>query len=335
MLHCAKLIFRIYLINSYISRSQNHLEALQKHEGFVLLCRQLREVAPGIQKPSVLIHCLRALVLCEVDGESQVVAALLELLLEKAYQLSLTDIQLLDLQLSKLESSPFIQNFRTALLSVFETNLETDLERKNLKMMREVFRYACHSPVSPAKVQFIADSLLASDPKKWPISVVCNTLGDMAQRREIPVEPLLQTLLQLLTDQVDQCDKKDLLYLMVRLGRVYKWHIRHWYNQEFCKKVAERVIRERWSLYEASKVCWAFGILPFVHERLLEYFSTLIIRPSKHLTSTSNPFQLIMPFSSTNYKPTNFDKMMSVLLSFPSFKSIRTALSVRTFLLLL
>ena len=303
------------------------MENLQNHEGFVLLCERLREVTHTIENPITLIHFLKTLVFCEVDGESRVIVSLLQSLRDKASQLSLTDIQLLDFILNKLEANPHLVELRTTLVSVFETNLEAQLKRKNLKMMLEVFRYACHSRVSPTKLQFIADCLLASDPSKWPISLVCNALIDLAHRREIPVEPLHHSLLQRLSDQVDQCHKKDLQRLVVKIGRVHRWHIGNWYHQKLCEKVAERVIGERWSLLETSLVCWTFTMLPYVHTELLEYLSTLIIRGKSKMST--NPSHLLMLFSSSNYKPTNFDEMIKVFTSSPRLQSIHSTLSVK------
>ena len=78
------------------------MEALQSNEGFVLLCKRIRDEAPTIDNPITLINFLKTLAFCEVDGESRVIVTLLQLLRDRADKLSLRYIDSLGFLLSKL-----------------------------------------------------------------------------------------------------------------------------------------------------------------------------------------------------------------------------------------
>lgn len=226
------------------------------------------------------------------------------------------------------EPSLLLAELRTALRSAFETNLESQLECDDVDMLRDTFVFASHNKVSPSKVQFIIDTILASNPSKWSFKHIYSLLASISIISHLPgihLESLLKTLPKWLTDQVDKCNKKDLQRVLLKIGTSYKLSL---YNQQFFEKVAERVVRERWPLHYTSAVCWAFGIFPFVHPELLEHLSTLIVQRTK-LVSTGDPNYFLEPFSSTNYKPTNFEAMIEVLLSCDRLKFIESPKVVR------
>ena len=314
------------------------MQVLQKNEGFIILCHRLRKLAPTIRKRTELIDCLKTLVFCEVNGTSRLICTLLELLKDRVKELSLRNIFLLCFLLKKLFNSSSLQReLQTALVLSFEYQLETQLQRDNGALLLDIFQFACTYQVSRPKMKFIVNSLLATDPNKWSPNQVLSALRSMerlSQMKKIGLDlfdDLLQATLKRLAELVDQCKQEDLLRVLLNLSKVYEWNNRSWYNQQFCEKVAERAVRERWSLYASSRVAQTHSVFSFVHAEVLEYLSTLIVRHKD--ISQKDPSYLLVPFASTSYKPVNFKAVMDVLLSSDLLKTNQAASPVLIFLL--
>ena len=193
-------------------------------------------------------------------------------------------------------------------------------------MMCEALDYACVNWMRRRTIRFISDSLLASDAHYWPSHHVLNLIRSIGTIRNVPrvgLEPLLQTSLDRLAQMVDQCDKDDLLRVMAIVQKCFSSHNRSWFNENLCSQVAERVIKERWSLEQTTVVSSAFTSFPFFHKEFLQYLANLIIS-CKNEAALMDPFYLLRPFSSTQFKPVNFKKMMDVLFSSPNLKNIET-----------
>lgn len=304
---------------------RSNIEALHKHEGFVLLCHKLRKVAPNIRDSTDLINCLKTLSLCEVDSKSRIVLTLLHLLKAKINELSIRDVSYLGFLLRKMPRSSLVRALQTALPIVYETQLETQLQLDNLGMMLEAFQYACMHHLTRDKIQFIVQGLFASDPSNWPVHSVLSALRSMDSIRnlsELGLDELLEVLLQRLATLVDQCKEEDLVHAMTVIKKSFtSYQNRGWYNLELCEKVAERVVREKWPLKSTSAISWTFGNFPFVHGEFFEYLSSLIVS-CKSEASLIEPSYFLVPFSSISYKPANFEAMMKVLLSSPRLASI-------------
>jgi len=305
------------------------LQVLQKNEGFIILCHRLRKLAPTIRKHTELIDCLKTLVFCEVDGASRVICTLLELLKDRVKELSLRNIFLSSFLLKKLDRSSLLGELQTALVLSFESQLETQLQRDNGALVLDIFQFACAYQVSRPKMKVIVDCLLATDPNKWLTNQVLSVLRSMerlSQMKKIGLDlfdDLLQATLKRLAELVDQCKQDDLLRVLLSLSKVYELNNRSWYNQQFCERVAERAVRERWSLYATSRVAQTHSVFSFVHAEVLEYLSTLIVRHKD--ISQKDPSYLLVPFASTNYKPVNFEDVMEVLLSSDLLKTNQAA----------
>ena len=311
-----------------LNRTQCDRMALDEHEGYFLLCQRLMEVAQHIHNCPLLISCLKTLFICQENVESPVTITLLTLLEAKVKELSLQQIISLSFLLKDVSSSSHINTIKMALPQQFEKQLETQLLRYDMSLMCDALKFACVNRLSPSKIQYIADALLASDTSFWPTHHVFSLLRSIETIPNVKkngLEPLLQASLKCLAVLVKQCKQEDLLLAMTATQKSFSSLNRSWYNQELCEKVAQRVIREKWPLKSTATISCAFSAFPFLHVQFLEYFSSLIVN-NQSAASLMDPSYLLLPFSSTIYKPRNFQAMIKVLLSSPRLK---ISLSVR------
>ena len=159
-----------------------------------------------------------------------------------------------------------------------------------------------------------------------------DTIPNLAEMR---LEQLLEASLQRLSDLIDECEKNDLLWMARSIRRNFSLENRSWYNPDLCEKLAERVIREEWPIEATATISWTLSAFPFLHAELLDYLSSLIVnnKSTASLMGNRSPSYLLLPFSSTRYKPSNFGAMMEVILSSPQLKLILNDSEVRNFVL--
>lgn len=301
------------------------MEALRKHEGFVLLCERLMEGANSINDVHDLINCFKTLLLYKVDVESPVIVTLLNSF--KVKELTLPQIISLGFLLKEIQlSSSLVANIITALSRAFECQLETELQRHNLAMICGALNYALDNRLQQPTIKFISDTLLESDSSYWPCHHVLDlirSMGTVPNVTKVGLKPLLQTSLDRLAQLVDHCDKDDLLHIMSIVQQRFSSQNRSWFNENLCNKVAKRVIKENWSLQQTTVVSLTFSSFPFVHDKLLQYLANLIVS-CRVEASLIDPSYLLRPFSSTQFKPANFKKMVDVILSSPQLKFIES-----------
>ena len=261
-----------------------------------------------------------------MDGESRVILTLLQLLKGRVNQLSPWEIDSLGSLLNQLETSPHLQELQNALQLELERKIEIELKFDNLDQVCQALQFASCKRLSQPKVQFIIRRLLASDTGSWSSTHIFGLLRSVERLWKSPAQDLsvlvdlLQALFNQLAQGVNQCRLGDLLSIMVSVSKIFQFKNRSWYNQPFCDKVAERVIRQRWPLFQTTIASRFFSSFSYVHNDFLDYLSTLVVSHSKEALLL-DPSYLLKPFSSTNYKPANFETMMQVLLSSPRLKT--------------
>ena len=290
-------------------------DALQNHVVFIKLCHQLRKLAPVMTDSSDLVVCLKTLTFCGVPPSSRIIQTLLQLIKARVNDLELQQIIFLNFLLKKLKS-PLADALLIALPIVFQSQLEVQMDVDKLGRMCDCLRYAIDNRLPAAKIQFIADKLLAYA-RPWETERLCDLIWSLRRTRYLPENgllPLLVDVLNQLAKRVDHCDRRDLERTLVAIGENNTPNSRHWYNEELFNKTAERVVRERWNFKQTSAISRTFSKVWFVNFEYLDYYAELIAEATASFQV--HPHYLIAPFAVANYKPPAFDRMMDVLLSF-------------------
>ena len=316
--HFLTIFIFIYFSTSYTA------DALKNNSGFIKLCQKLRKVALNMTDVSSLVVCLKTLVFCHVAADSHIIQTLLHLIKSRVNDLELHQIIFLNFLLKKIKC-PLSDALIIALPVVFQTQLETQLDMQNVKLMCDSLRYAIDQRLSVNKVKFIADNLLANS-RRWETNNVCGiiwSLGKVRNLSDYGLSPLLENALSRLAKLVYRLEKRDLERTLVVTGENYNSRSRHWYNEEVCRETAQRVVQEQWPLSATSSVGRTFSKMSYVNFEFLDYYSALIADSNANLTM--HPHYVLAPFAVANYKPPNFDKMMAILLT---YSSERTVMSV-------
>lgn len=289
---------------------------LHNHAGFIELCRQLQKAAPHMRDPTHLVVCLKTLTFCHIAPGSRIIQTLLHLIKTKINDLDLQQIVFLHYLLQKLKC-PLTDAMTIALPIVFQAHLETKLDPDNKKNLCGYLRYAVEHNMQNSKIMFIAEKLLSNN-SEWGTDQVYSVIRSLGQARylyDCDLSSLSMNVLTLATKLVDYFEARQLEKIVVTIGENYSHRNRHhWYNEDLCMRVAQRIVRERFPLSPTSKIGRTFSKISYVSFEFLDYYSSLIVGSNEQLEM--HPHYVLAPFAVANYKPHDFNEMVNKLLQY-------------------
>ena len=306
-------------------RTKYKPETLHHHSDFIKLCQRLRKVAPTFHDINDLLNCMKTLSICQVPEDSLIYQTILHLIKEKVNDMSLQQIIHFNSLLAD-SKNPLAKALTIALPIVFQTQLETQLDKQNIDLMVDAMSYAAPKSLPTASIKLIADSIIAyrgnfNSEQLFNLLWALSTMRDLKEKKCLP---LLTLVMKKLSDVIDEINLPGLQAIIIRIGTRYSATNRsYWYDEDFCQAIARRVVSEQWSSAATASVARTFTKFGFANDEFLDYLGSALrksIPPAPY-----DPYFLLAPFALTGDKvPQDFDSVIENILELCSRNKVRS-----------
>ncbi|CAL8111000.1 unnamed protein product [Orchesella dallaii] len=290
--------------------------------GVQKLCKQLRRSGPHLD-PADLINGVKLLSILCAPGNHQTLQVLLKLISKHANSLDLQQLAYLQFLLDKLHpetKSPLSKALEFALPVVFESQLESQLNRNDPQEICDYLHYATRYKLSEKTINALVEAALKITdriPKRLVLSLMwslCDIQNDNASH-----EPLVTWSYRKLTENFDDFKLSELNIVNSKAARKYQKRISYFYNTDFVNAYCQKCLQKGGDIYD---ILWAAknnSLFRHVNIDLMDRIGEIIAADPSCILNNDTLFSiLVKAFSSLNYKPETWDTFSSILLEHPA-----------------
>lgn len=282
---------------------KHDMEAFHNHPGFIRLCQEMENSAP-IFNEHTLLQCLHTCAVFHVKVDDKVIHAINNHLKVKLTQMTVKQVRyfeelLVDLKLNLLHTISHKE------MVSCELKVQKLLETDDVRLLIDGLKYARFMKLSTTLQQKIVDRLLNLQDNwtKEDSLEMIRLLKRIQYLEHGNFTPLFNAVTGKCTKLASYYHPKQLVFILRNMREMSM------YSQcvQFCKTVAGRAVRERWSYNLLQAVSSAFSMIGFIDEEYLEFFSVQLLRERK--------LEDFKCFAKLSYKPRNFDALVETLIA--------------------